>query len=140
MWVNALYIRRFMLAPEAPERLATVSFGLMAIAAYRLGFGRIRLFAAGAGPLNPYDPDHFIGYDVWPKFGFDAPVSPVELNRFPMRELINAGTVQNVIAGAPRWWTAHGTGRTMDFDLTAGSRSWSILLNYLYEALLEDSP
>lgn len=34
----------------------------------------------------------------------------------------------------------NGTGRRMQFDLTAGSRSWIILLNYLYEALQEQKP
>lgn len=138
MWIEALHIRRIMLAADAPERLATVSFGLMAITAYRLGFQRISLFAAGNGPLEPGDPDAFIGYDVWPKFGFDAIVTPAELNRSPSMALVHARTVQDVVAAAPEWWTVYGTGRTMDFDLTAGSRSWSILLNYLYEALTED--
>ncbi|MBV6325412.1 hypothetical protein [Duganella violaceipulchra] len=140
MWLDALYIRRLMLTHNAPERLATVSFGLMAITAYRLGFQHISLFAAGMGPLEPNDPDSFIGYDVWPKFGFDAPVIPAELNRFPIRELDSAHTVQEVIAAAPGWWAAHGTGRRMQFDLTAGSRSWNVLLNYLYEALQEQQP
>jgi len=140
MWLDALYIRRLMLAHNAPERMATVSFGLMAITAYRLGFQRISLFAAGRGPLEPNDPDTYIGYDVWPKFGFDAPVIPAELNRFPMPQLDSACTVQDVIAAAPEWWSMHGTGRRMQFDLTAGSRSWSVLLNYLYEALQEQQP
>lgn len=41
--VDALYIRRLVLADDAPERLATVAFGLMAISAYRLGFDHISL-------------------------------------------------------------------------------------------------
>ncbi|WP_332855279.1 hypothetical protein [Duganella sp. S19_KUP01_CR8] len=135
MWLDALYVHRLMLVQNAPERLATVSFGLMAITAYRLGFQRISLFAAGHGPLQPDNPDAFVGYDVWPKFGFDAPVAPAELNRFPMLELAHALTVQDVITVAPDWWSMHGTGRQMDFDLTAGSRSWRILLNYLYDVL-----
>jgi hypothetical protein len=135
--VDALYIGRLMLADDAPARLATVSFGLMAITAYRLGFKRISLFAAGRGPLAPDDPDAFVGYDVWPKFGFDAPIDPVELNRFQMPELANVRTVQEFIAIAPQLWTHRGIGRTMDFDLTPRSRSWSILLNYLFEALTE---
>lgn len=138
MWVNALYIRRLVLAQDAPERLGTVAFGLMAVNAYRLGFGHINLFAAGHGPLPQEDPDVYVGYDVWPKLGFDASVTTVELNRYPLPEQANVRTVQDVIAVAPQWWTAHGTGRTMGFDLTPGSRSWSILLNYLYEALVED--
>lgn len=140
IWVEALYVRRLMFAHSAPQRLATVAFGLMAATAYRLGFAHISLFAAGHGPLRPADPDAFIGYAVWPKFGFDAPVSPVELNRQAARELLQSVSVQDVIARNPQWWMDHGTGRTMRFDLTPGSRSWSILLHYLYEALVERQP
>jgi hypothetical protein len=140
MWVEALHVRRLMLANDAPERLGTVAFGLMAVTAYRLGFGHISLFAAGHGPLEPEDPDAFVGYDVWPKFGFDAPVAPAELNRSPAPGIAASRSVQDVIAVDPHWWTEHGTGRTMHFDLAAGSRSWSILLNYLYEALMENQP
>ena len=136
-WGEALHVRRFILANNAPEHLGTVAFGLMAINAYRLGFGYISLFAAGHGPLRPGDIDAFVGFDVWPKLGFDAPITPVELNRSPLTELAGARTVQDVITIAPQWWAAHGTGRIMHFDLTAKSRNWAILLHYLYVALVE---
>ena len=137
IWVNALHIHRFMLSNNVAKRLATVSFGLMTITAYRLGFERISLFAAGKGPLKPEDADALIGFSVWPKFGFDAPISAAEMNRTPLAALRNARTVQEVLAVSPQWWARHGTGRIMDFDLTTRSRSWSILLNYLYEVLQE---
>ena len=140
LWIDALHIDNLILAPQAPMRLATIAFGLMTIAAYRLGFQHISLYAAGRGPLRNDDPDAMIGYAVWPKFGFDAPVFPVELNRFPHPALARASTVQDVLNAVPGWWTEHGRGRTMLFDLKSGSRSWSILLNYLYAALLEDGP
>ena len=130
--IDALYIRRLMLASDAPERLATVSFGLMAISAYRLGFDQITLFAAGNGPIDPIDSDGFVGFAVWPKFGFDATLDPAEMNSAP-KVLHACGTVQDVIAAAPDWWAQHGRGREMRFDLSAGSRSWWILLDYLYE-------
>jgi hypothetical protein len=139
MWIDALYIRNVMLAPHAPRRLISVGFGLMAIAAYRLGFKQISLFAAGCGPLPTDYADTMVGYMVWPKFGFDAQVVPVELDRFPNRALLRAATIQDVRSAAPGWWEEHGSGRTMYFDLTAGSRSWSLLLNYLHTALLEDA-
>lgn len=137
MRAEALHVQRFLLAATAPEHLGTVAFGLMAINAYRLGFEYISLFAAGHGPLTQRDVDAFVGFNVWPKLGFDAPVTPVELNRCPLTELIGAQTVQDIIAVAPQWWSAHGTGRTMRFDLTAKSRNWAILLHYLYDALVE---
>ena len=44
-------------------------------------------------------------------------------------------TVQEVIEVAPDWWYVHGRGRDMRFDLSADSRSWAILLSYLYQSL-----
>lgn len=125
---------------DAPAGIAvqsSVAFGLMAINAYRLGFEYISLFAAGRGPLKQGEIDVFVGFDVWPKFGFNAPVTPVELNRYPLAELTGVQTVQDIIAVDPQWWSAHGTGRTMRFDLGAKSRNWAILLHYLYDALVE---
>lgn len=133
--IEALYIRRLMLAGDAPERLATVAFGLMAISAYRLGFNHISLFAAGNGPIDPDEPDGFVGFAVWPKFGFDAPLDPAEINMAPSEALRACRTVQEVIAVDPEWWNVHGRGRDMRFDLSADSRSWEILLNYLYQSL-----
>ena len=96
--VDALYIRQLVLAADAPERMATVAFGLMAISAYRRGFDHISLFAAGNGPIDPDDPDGFVGFAVWPKFGFDAPLEPAELNMAPSKPLRACRTVQEVIA------------------------------------------
>jgi hypothetical protein len=140
MWVEALHIHRMVLTEDAPERFGTVAFGLMAVTAYRLGFAYIHLFAAGHGPLEQVDRDTFVGYDVWPKFGFDALVEPAELNKDPESDVKGCQTVQDVLAHNPDWWHRNGTARTMQFDLTADSRSWVILLNYLYEALVEDQP
>lgn len=64
MWIDALYLRNVMLASHAPRRLITVAFGLMAIAAYRLGFRHISLFGAGRGPLPKYEEAGLIGYAV----------------------------------------------------------------------------
>lgn len=53
---------------------------------------------------------------------------------------MNATTVQEVRKNAPGWWEEYGSGRTMFFQFAANSRSWSILLHYLYSALMEDAP
>ncbi|MYM28320.1 hypothetical protein GTP58_08285 [Duganella sp. CY15W] len=124
-----------MLTGDAPERLASVAFGLMAILAYRLGFNHISLFAAGNGPIDPDNPDGFVGFAVWPKFGFDAPLALAELTMAPSEALRACRTVQEVIAVDPEWWNVHGWGRDMRFDLSADSRSWAILLNYLHQSL-----
>lgn len=140
IWIDALYVQSIMLAAHAPRRLMTVAFGFMAIAAYRLGFRFIDLYAASRGPLPHNTEEAMVGYAVWPKFGFDAEILPVELQRFPHRALQRAATIQDVRKAVPGWWEAHGSGRAMSFDLTANSRSWSLLLNYLYVTLQEDLP
>lgn len=103
MWIDALYIRNVMLAPQAPARLTSVAFGLMAIAAYRLGFQHICLLAAGRGPLPEKYEGDLIGYAIWPKSGLDADVASVELDRSPHPALMNAATVQDVRKNAPGW-------------------------------------
>jgi hypothetical protein len=138
VWLDALHIHRMMLAEHAPERLGTVAFGLMAVTAFRLGFEWISLFAAGHGPLPPEHSDAFVGYLVWPKFGFDAEVDAVELNRRPINGLANCHTVQDILTLEADWWCHNGTARAMRFDLAPGSRSWSVLLHYLYKNLAGD--
>jgi hypothetical protein len=80
-----LHLRTVLLAPDAPKRLATVAFGLMATTAYRLGFAEITLFAAGRGPMRRDEPDKLVGYAVWPKFGFDAELELIDLQTAPER-------------------------------------------------------
>lgn len=61
--IDALNLSRVMLVTDAPERLCTVSFALLACTAYRMGFAEVTLFAAGRGyggaPLNE---DDLVGY------------------------------------------------------------------------------
>jgi hypothetical protein len=131
--VSNLHVRRLMLDPGTPKRWATIAFGLMAVTAYRFEFHEITLFAAGDGPVAPDDPDEFVGFLVWPKFGFDAPLAPVDLQG--AEHLQHCRSVQDVVEVDPDWWAKNGSGRVMAFDLRPDSRSWRILLNYLYGAL-----
>lgn len=135
MHVDNLHLTRVMLEPDAPERLCTVAFGLMAVTAYKKGFKQITLFAAGNGHHAVGDPDEMVGYLVWPKFGFDAALIAVDLQENP--GLARCQSVQDVIAVDPIWWQEQGSGREMTFDLAPGSRSWNILLNYIYTAIAE---
>jgi hypothetical protein len=131
--VRNLHVRRLMLDHQAPQRWCTVAFGLMAVTAYTLRFCEITLHAAGRGPIRPEEPDEFVGFSVWPKFGFDAPLDLVELQG--ATHLQTCRTVQDVLAVDPNWWAQHGAGRDMAFDLRPNSRSWQKLLDYLYAAL-----
>jgi hypothetical protein len=153
--VDQLHVARMLLDPSAPKRFCTLAFGLMAITAFKLDFVEISLFAAGRAPVNKDDPDAMVGFAVWPKFGFDAEVNPAELTVGSLdhsgndeddggtdnayQQLRHCRTVQDVIAVAPEWWeNVGGSGRHMQFDLSPGSRSWSILLDYMYSGILEE--
>lgn len=135
VWSDALHIGSMMLSPDAPRRFCTVAFGLMAVAAYRFGFSHIQVYGAGNGPLQPHDPDALIGYWVWPKLGFDAPVHAVEMIRHPDTAMHGLRTLQEVLARSPQWWQTYGSARPMQFDLRANSPSWSILLNYIWKTV-----
>jgi hypothetical protein len=137
VWCDALYIETMMLRQDAPAGLCTVAFGLMAVTAWRLGFDHIQVYAAGRGPLHPADPDAIIGYCIWPKFGFDAPVNVAEMSRHPTVSMHGLSTVQEVVARTPAWWEACGSGRLMQFDLCPTSQSWSILIKYLWTTLTD---
>ncbi|NHZ37693.1 hypothetical protein [Massilia rubra] len=137
VWCDALYIDTMMLRPDAPAGLCTVAFGLMAVTAWRLGFDHIQVYAAGRGPLCPRDSDAMIGYCIWPKFGFDAPVNVAEMSRHPTVSMHGLCTVQEVVARTPEWWDACGSGRLMQFDLYPTSQSWSILIKYLWTTLTD---
>lgn len=132
--IDRLHLSRILLASDAPERFCTVAFGLMAVMAYKLGFIRITIFAAGRAPLQDDDPDEMVGYLVWPKFGFDAPVEPVEFQN--ALHLRNCKTVRDVINIDEQWWEqVGGSSREMAFDLSPGSSSWTVLLNYICSVL-----
>jgi hypothetical protein len=124
--VQALHIDHVFLRHQAPDWLGTVAFALCAMTAHRLGYRRITLIAGGG---EGYDA-HLIGYRYWPKLGFNAPLEDPEraIGAFHACE-----TVQDLIARDEGWWTAHGSQRLMEFDLSADSRSWTKLLDYLLD-------
>lgn len=136
--LDNLYLKEVMLKPkpESPDRFGTVAFGLMAATAFRHGFHEISLFAAGHGSVTPLDPDEMVGYLVWPKFGFDAVLSAVDLQKNPL--LRDCKTLQEVLRVDPDWWERFGSGREMVFDLRANSVSWNILLDYVFNRLSEE--
>lgn len=128
--IEALYLSRVMLSADAPERLCTVAFGLQACTAYRLGFAEVTLYAAGKGyGGRQLDEDDLVGYQVWPKFGFDAPLDAVDVQRDA--RLVSCSSVQDVRAIDQVWWQVCGRPMEMRFDLSANSRSWRVLIDYL---------
>jgi hypothetical protein len=54
--------------------------------------------------------------------------------------LSHCHSVLDVIVADSEWCEQKGRGREMAFDLTSHTRSWDVLLNYLYTALAEEVP
>ena len=81
-----------------------------------------------------------IGYRVWPKYGFDAPIESVqEVTRRAggvPKEFRDCKTLQDILArpGGREWWSVNGAGIFMYFDNRPGSRSRQILDDVLAAA------
>lgn len=122
----------FMDKAKTPPEFGTVAFAHLALAAYQLGWDEITLLAGGGAPVHAHKwgIPNMVGYMVWPKFGFDAPIEPGETAGHP--GLSNCRTVSDVRAADLHWWEkVGGNGRVMRFDLTPWSKSWKTLLYYV---------
>lgn len=126
LFIDGLHIDQYFLNKRnTPPMLGTVAFTLCAITAHLARLSHISLVAAGGRGFSA----RHIGYRVWPKLGFDAPLEPDEIARAP--HLAHCTTVQDVLATDATWWDTHGSQRLMTFDLFAASTSWKKLLAYV---------
>jgi hypothetical protein len=117
---------------KAPRQLGAVGFVYLALAANELGLDEITLLAGGGAGRNALDwnPTTMVGYKVWPKFGFDAPLEPGESAK--AKHLAHCKTVAEVRRTDLDWWEhVGGNGRVMRFELQPASDSWQTLLNYV---------
>jgi hypothetical protein len=96
--------------------------------ARKLGVDRITLIAA----RNDDPRDRQLGYLVWPKFGFDADLSPARIKTLPA-PLAGARTLSDLLSTpeGQNWWRKHGWSIRLDFDMTRGSRSWETWRAYV---------
>lgn len=120
----------FQLAGDAPQGIGLVSFTRQVIAARELGFSFIRTYAEGSA----HDPDGFIGYYVWARFGFNAPLNEDETIILPTE--IKGCNDLNELMLRPEgheWWRQNGSARDMIFLLSDGELSLTVLRNYLEE-------
>lgn len=125
LFIEDMHIDHYYLSEHrAPPTLGTLAFALCAITAHLAGMGRITLIAADDRDKSA----RYIGAKVWPKFGFNAPLLPGEIDGVP--HLTGCATVQDVIALDEAWWEEHGTQRRMVFDLTPHSISWRKMIPY----------
>lgn len=132
VFIDGVFVDHIFFNEDRPPQLGAVSFGLLALTAYELGYDEITLLAGGGAPKHSSMwalPD-MIGYMVWPKFGFDAPLEIGETANAP--HLSGCRTVNEVRGLDLDWWEKQeGNGRVMTFDLSPWSESWKILLNYI---------
>jgi hypothetical protein len=126
LFIDGLHVDHYFLdGHRTPPTLGTIAFGLCAITAYLAGLSQITLVAAGGRGFDT----RYIGYKVWPKLGFDAPLEPGEVTDIP--HLAHCSTVQQVLESDSTWWEDQGSQRLMAFDLAAHSTSWQKLLPYV---------
>ncbi|QDD65575.1 hypothetical protein EJD96_16120 [Herbaspirillum seropedicae] len=139
LFVDGVYIDHVFFdkkAGGAPDKLGTVGFFLLAYMAYETDLEEITLLAGGGAPKHAADwaIPNMVGYKVWPKFGFNAPLEPDEVKNAP--HLSSCKTVWDVIRIDAAWWEdTDGNGRVMRFDLSPFSKSWRVLLSYIKHAL-----
>jgi hypothetical protein len=132
LFIDSLHVDPYFLNEHHTlPTLGTVAFALCAITAHLAKLSQISLVAAGGRGFD----GRYIGYKVWPKFGFDAPLEAHEASHVP--GLAHCNSVQGVMAVDPAWWEQNGSQRVMTFDLTAGSASWQKLLSYVGKRLSE---
>lgn len=90
--------------------------------------------AAGAAKIETYArrDDNMVGYKVWPRFGYDAPLPPDVIERLP-ESLAKAARLSDLMATEEGrlWWDENGRGLLMTFDLTPGSLSLTTWEEYL---------
>lgn len=130
--LTGVFIDNVFFVKDAPAQLGTLSFAYLALAAYEMGYHEITLLAGGGAGTNAagWDPPGMVGYKVWPKFGFDAPLEEGETSQ--VASLSNCKTVREVRQQDLDWWeNVGGDGRVMRFDLTPASDAWQTLLNYI---------
>ena len=124
---------RFYKQLGTPQGIALDSFQRQVGGARALGVKRIETFAAGDF-LSALQPDGEVGYLVWAKFGFDAPL-PEKFRWQVARNPTLAGvmTLNELIArpGGEKWWQDFGSGLKMVFDLSPGSSMMEMFRNYL---------
>lgn len=96
--------------------------------AQRLGIERFELFAAG----HPGDRSD-IGYYVWARYGFNAPLREDEKRTLPddWRDVTDVN--QLIQRGGQKWWWTNGDFREMVFELAPNSAMMQIFRAYLKE-------
>ena len=86
--------------------------------------------------------EKFVGYKVWPKFGYDAPIPAALIPHLPP-ELDYVENISELMYnnGGREWWEEHGVTTDMKFDLGEESDSLAVWNAYRQErAARKDNP
>lgn len=126
---GVLYLKNevFQTHSDSPKKIGLGSLAREIFQAKSLGFSYIRTFASGKKD------DESIGYYVWARFGFNAPLTAKEKTKLP-DFLKTANDLNDIfLLGGKFWWLQNGTGRDMIFELDEGKTSYQIWQTYLQE-------
>lgn len=115
------YIRNVLFEVNATAQgqgLGTAVLGRQIEQAPALGITAIRAEAARD------DVTGMVGYKVWPRMGFDAPIPPAVAAQLPAG-LTTAASLSDLMRtpAGRSFWDAHGVAVNVTFDLTPGSTS-----------------
>lgn len=127
----SVYNAMFFLKPRARGNgLGTKAFTEQVRSCAQLGVSKITTTAGKGGSQG----DKMNGFYTWARLGYDADLDDSVKKRLP-KELKGAKTVQDLMATPEgrEHWKKHGNMTSMTFDLSPGSKSISILNNYLRE-------
>ena len=116
--------------PNHPRGLGTRIVAHQVRAAQRLGIREITCEASGSFESEKK------GYYAWPRVGFEGNLTPEHRALFSQHtDAAAPATVLELLTlkGGKEWWLRHGTSISVKFDLTAGSLSDRVMVNYLKE-------
>lgn len=127
-----IFNHRFYKTPTAPAGIGLDSFQRQVKGARALGVVRLETFAVGSYQTLLAKGE--VGYLVWAKFGFDAPLLVTQraiLNQFS--PLAGVKTINALFrrSGGEEWWKRNGTDTKMDFDLQPQSSMMGQFRRYL---------
>lgn len=126
---NVLYLKNevFQTQPDSPKKIGLVSLAREIYQAKKFNFAYIRTFASGKKG------DENIGFYVWARFGFNAPLTTKEKAKLP-DFLKTANDLNDIfLLGGKFWWWQNGTGRDMIFELDESKKAYQIWQAYLQE-------
>lgn len=123
-------------ASHRGNRLGARALAVQAEAAREEGFEAIRLDAIGsfAEATAKHLDDRFIGYWLWPRLGFDAPIPDYVRSKLsPKFSGCNlVSELMETQEGVDEWQLYGDTLLAARFDLSENSTSWKLLLRYLH--------